>query len=89
MGNKSAVRRLTILVELLFRSILALEGPSDSRYLSLAFANHIGDCCRIREPHPNTCETANHVRLPGTPLWLAATYSTTFASINKRWTPSI
>jgi len=89
MGNKSAVRRMTILVELLFRSILALEGSSNSRYLSLAFANYIGDCCQIRESHPNTCETANHVRLSRTPLWLATTYSTTFASINKRWTPSI
>jgi len=89
MRYKGAVRCMAIPMELLLRSILDLEGSPHPRYLPLASTNYTGDRCRVRKPHPNTYESANHVRLPGTPLWLAATYSSRFGLVNKRWPPSM
>jgi len=89
MRYKGAVRGVAILMELHLRSILDLEGSPHPGYISLASANDTGHRCWVRKLHLNKYECTDHVRLPATPIRLAARYSNLFSPINKYWPPSM
>ena len=82
---------LAISMELLLRSLPALEDQTNPRHLSLASADLVVHYCRV-SPQLSLTEAgllSISNRLPGTPLWLAAVYTDSFASFSKYWAPAM
>ena len=86
---KGSIYHVAISLELFPRSVLDLEGSTDSGYLPLASSNHTGDCSWVSDPCLESYGLANKRSLPGTPIWLAAVYGSSFGRVNKYWIPAM
>jgi len=87
--RQGTINNMAILVELLLRAVSNMEGSLDSRHISLATSDYPGHRCWVRPSLSQQKESIDSPRLPGTPIWLAAVYTSSFASVNKYWIPAM
>jgi len=77
-------------LELYPRAVPPVEDAHDPRHLSVASTNHASHCRWVSiDQHSFKGCILTSARLPGTPLWLTAVYTDSFASINKWWIPAM
>lgn len=86
--QQGTVSHLAVSLDLLLWPIPNMENSRDTRYLSLATSDDSLNCRRVRNL-VHSLSLTYKPSLPGTPLWLAAVYTNSFASVNKYWVPAM